>query len=84
MGGLGQSILDEGISKGIEQGTKYQLIHMVRKKMNKGKTPKLIAEELDEEPELVNQICRAIKETGFEGGCEKIYILLNGKERDQF
>lgn len=75
-----KTIRNEGIAQGIERGELYQLIRMVRKKQGKGKTPEMIAEELEENLELVKQICEAVKACAQNDGCERVYILLREGE----
>ena len=70
-----KTIFEEGIS----QGELYQLIRMVRRKMDKGKSPEQIAEELDEDPTLVTRICEAANTCCPGDGCERIYTFLRGK-----
>ncbi|MCR5754381.1 MAG: transposase [Acetatifactor sp.] len=52
----------QGIEQGIEQGKGIALIAMVLRKVNMGKTPMTIAEELDEDPSKITRICDAIRE----------------------
>ena len=60
---------DDGVSEGKDQ----QLIQMVCKKIYKGKSPAIIAQELEESEETVRKICDAAKEFAPEYDCEKIY-----------
>ena len=53
--GIEQGI-ERGIEQGIEQGIERKLIELVCKKMRKGKSPEIIAEELEEGPEIVQKI----------------------------
>ena len=46
--------------EGIRKGRELQLIQMIQRKLQKGKTPAEIAEDLDEPLENVERICRAI------------------------
>lgn len=77
--GLGQCILEEGFIKGFEQGVEYRLIDMVRKKMNKGKSPEQIADELDEKLSHVEKICGAITAARPDDSSERVYALLHDK-----
>lgn len=45
-----------GMNLGIAQGIERKLIELVCKKMRKGKSPEIIAEELDEEPKIIQNI----------------------------
>lgn len=53
--------LEEGIEIGISQGEIQKLVSLVCRKLQKGKNAVIIAEELDEEPALVNQIYEVAK-----------------------
>ncbi len=65
-----------GLERGLERGELYQLIRMVKRKMEKDKTAEQIAAELDEELTLVEKICDAVNAGHPDDGCEKIYDLL--------
>lgn len=58
---LGQMLMEDGMKKGIEKGEMIKLISQVLKKAKKGMTPKMIAETLEEDSEIVERICRAVK-----------------------
>ena len=53
--------LEEGIEIGISQGEIQKLVSLVCRKLQKGKNAVIIAEELDEEPALINQIYEVAK-----------------------
>ena len=55
----------------IETGQKMQLIHMILRKIQKGKEPERIAQELDEEFETVVNICEIADVCGMD--VQKIY-----------
>lgn len=76
---MGGKILEYEAKTIREQGELYQLIRMVRRKMDKGKSPEQIAEELDEDLTLVMRICEAANACYPGEGCERIYTLLRGK-----
>lgn len=63
----------QGEAKGVVKGEKKKLIEQVCKKLKKGKAPKLIAEELEEEPELIEQICITAGKHAPGYDCAKIY-----------
>ncbi len=76
-----QVILEQGISQGISQGilqgvsqgeTQY-LISQVCKKLKKGKTPEVIAEEVEEDLETVLPICEVAWECAPEYDVKEIY-----------
>lgn len=52
----------EGITKGKAQGEKNHLVRQVSKKLARGKTAWTIAEELEENLETIEGICRELKE----------------------
>ena len=49
----------EGLAIGRTEGKTEKLIEQVCKKLSKGKSPKTIAEELEEDPDMIEKICRA-------------------------
>lgn len=69
-------IAEEAEERGIERGEMRKLISMTVKKLVKGKTAKIIAEELEEEESVINRICKAAQETAPEYDIEKIYMKL--------
>lgn len=69
---------EEGFEDGAEKGELKKLIQLVCRKIQKGKNPQMIAEELDEELTVVNRICMAVDECGPEYDTEKIYTLIQG------
>ena len=50
--------------EGEARGENYKLVSMVCRKLRKGKEPERIAEELEEEVELIQSICQAAEELG--------------------
>lgn len=61
---LGQMLMEDGIEKGlkegIEKGERIKLISQVLKKAKRGLRPEVIAETLEEDPEVVERICEVI------------------------
>ena len=57
-------IREEGEHKGREEGKIEELVRIVCKLIEKHKTPKEIADLLDEEEESINAICQAVKICG--------------------
>lgn len=55
---------EEGFEDGEEKGEFLKLIKQVCRKLEKGKSPETIAEELDEEAELIDGICAAATKNG--------------------
>jgi len=88
MSGMGQSIYERGIAqgveRGIEQGEMKKLINLVYRKMLKGKTSIEIAEDIEEEESVVEQIKEAIfayrrdyGEKAFDAGEALKYLKMN-------
>lgn len=67
---------EAGREEGREEGSDQKLISQVCRKLKKGKTPECIAEELEEELELVDKICKVAKEFAPEYDIIKIYEAL--------
>ncbi len=65
--------MEQGRAQGVEQGAAYQLIAMVCRKMEKGKTPESIAEELDEDIAVIRPVYEAAKACGPDHDCGRIY-----------
>lgn len=66
-------IRDEGIEEGLAKGHSLTLIHLVCKKLRKGKNIEEIAEELEEEHEEIKRICNTAKMFAPDYDVEKIY-----------
>lgn len=52
----------EGLSQGREEGLEYKLIEQVKKKLSKGKSPEVIADELEESAETIQRIIDSFRE----------------------
>lgn len=65
--------------EGMAIGHEMTLITQICRKLKKGKTPEVIAEELEEEFEIINSICKVAREFTPEYECEKIYDALHEK-----
>ena len=63
---------EEGLEDGIEKGRLLTLIQQVYRKQQKGKSPTVIAEEVEEEFVLVERICKAIEICGVDD-MDKVY-----------
>lgn len=68
---------EEGFEDGAEKGDMLRLIRMVARKLQKGKEPSVIAQELDEEQDIIDKICKAIELSGTDSDIDKIYEELN-------
>lgn len=64
---------EEGFEDGVEKGELLMLIQQVSRKMQKGKTAKAIASELEEDALLIDKLCAAIKNSNPESPPEQIY-----------
>lgn len=73
---LGEMIWNDGQEKGLEKGADIKLINQISRKLQKGKTPEQIAEDLDEELTLVRSICEAAAKSAPEYNSEEIYRIL--------
>lgn len=71
---------EEGRLEGLAEGANRKMIQMVCKKLGKGKSPAEIAEELEEDMELVEKICIAAEKYAPEFNCDKIYSSVYGDE----
>ena len=67
----------EGLEEGRAEGEYIKLIKMVCRKLQKGKNEATIADELDEDIVLINDICQAAAKAAPEYDCDAIYELLN-------
>ena len=70
---LSQCIYEDGKEQGIEQGEDIKLIALVQRKLRKGKSTSVIAEELEESLAKVEQIIEAIEKCGLDAEASKIY-----------
>lgn len=71
----------EGLKEGLKKGEHCALINLVCRKLQKGKSPERIADELDLEPVLILPICETAKDFAPDYDCEKIYNLLHNPSR---
>lgn len=76
--GIAQGI-EKGIEQGIPQGEILKLISMICRKMKKGKNAVVIAEELDEEPEIVERIYGVAKSFSPEYDAREIFKVLQAE-----
>ena len=68
--------LKEGLEKGLQKGSTLKLIQQVMKKLERGKAPDTIADELEEELSDVISICNAAETFAPDYDCERIYEYL--------
>lgn len=68
--------MEKGLEKGMEKGEHTKLIQQVLRKLEKGKLPAEIAEDLDEDAAMIQQICQAAGQCGSEPNVEQIYQMI--------
>ena len=66
-------VRSEGVKLGIEQGGNIKLIELVQRKLRKGKTPEVIAKELEESLEKIEQICATVEKCGLDADPQEIF-----------
>lgn len=71
---------EEGLEKGRREGIMGKLIEQVCRKLQKEKTPEEIAEELEEDEEMINKICIAVEKCGPNSDIKRVYRILEGEE----
>ena len=71
--------LAEGRAEGKAEGKTEKLIEQVCKKLAKGKSPQTIAEELEEDPNVIEEICRAAEPFAPDYDVEAIYDAMHSK-----
>ena len=64
---------EEGFEDGALQGKMCMLIQQVGRKLKKGKTVEVIAEELEEEPALIEHICVVMEQCGLDAEPKEIF-----------
>ncbi len=69
-------IAEEAEERGIKRGEMRKLILQTVRKLKKGKTVEVIAQELEEDEAVINKICEAAQEMAPEYDIEKIYMKL--------
>ena len=72
-----------GYEDGEAKGEEIHLIKMICRKLLKSKTPETIADELDEEIDIVKAICEAAAEFAPDYDAEKIYVKLHPDDEDE-
>ncbi len=68
----------------MEEGMDMHLIQMVLRKLQKNKSPELIASELDEEPDTVLYICEAANACQTVTDAEKVYQYLDNLRESRY
>lgn len=72
-----------GEKKGITQGEERKLIEMVCKKLRKEKTPDIIADELEEELEIIQSICKVAVTFAPEYKCSDVYKVWKRMKKEE-
>ena len=67
-----KEVFYESRNEGIEKGRQSYLIQNICKKLRKGKNAEMIAEELEEDVEIIRNICETAKVYALEYEEEKI------------
>ena len=75
--------LERGLKKGLERGGHLKLITLVCRKLARGKTPEIIAEELEEDINEVKRICEAASGYAPEYDAEKIFAELEKQHAEE-
>ena len=65
--------LEQGLEQGLQKGREFNQLSLICRKLQKGKPINVIADELEEEYEHVEQICRVAERFAPEYDVEKIY-----------
>ncbi|MCM1386155.1 MAG: hypothetical protein NC231_02410 [Bacillus sp. (in: Bacteria)] len=68
--------MEQGMEKGIERGSNMKLITQICLKLQKGKTPNQIADDLEEELSVVESIYEIARKLAPSYDCEEIYRIL--------
>ncbi len=68
-----QDEFEQGIEQGIEQGADKTIIEQIGKKLSKGKTIPVIAAEVEESIEKVQEICDIAKDFAPDYDVDEIY-----------
>ena len=72
--------LQQGIQQGLQQGKEKSSINLVCKKVKRGKSLSVIAEELEEEEESLKVIYEAVLDATPDYDVDQIYKVLHGEE----
>jgi len=75
---------EEGYEDGVEDGAEQKLTDFVCRKLRKGKSPEVIAEELEEDLAVIKKISDAAKAFAPEYDFEKVYEAWKDRELQNF
>ena len=70
----------EGLVEGESHGRTKKPIELVCKKLSKGKSPQTIAEDLEEDPDVIEKICKAAQPFAPDYDVEAIYEAMQAKK----
>ena len=73
--------IKQGMERGMEKGKEWTMMELVCRKLLKGKSLSVIAEELEEEETAVQRIYEAALETAPDFDVKKVYEILHSKEK---
>ena len=73
MEGFAQLIREEGIGKGIKQGSERHLIDQICKKLRRGKEIPQIVDEVEEDRDRVKKICSVAERFAPEYDADKVF-----------
>ena len=79
---LFEELLKDEREEGRKEGQLLNLINQVCRKLQKGKAPSVIAEELEEDAALIQSICEVACSFAPEYDAERIYEAMNDTETD--
>jgi len=65
--------LEAGLEKGLERGREKERIELICKKLRKGKMVEVIAEDLEEEIDVISKICDFAARFAPEYDAEKVF-----------
>lgn len=71
---------EEGREEGRAEGSKFKLLEQIIKKLRKDKTPKTIADELEEDEDTIQHLCAVAKNFAPGYDLEQIYNAIYKKE----
>jgi len=67
------TILDEYWEQGVERGMEYSLLELICKKLKKGKSQEVIAEELEQNVESIQKMCQVASAFAPEYDRDQVY-----------
>ena len=78
---IGEEVgFQKGVQYGIQHGIQKAIIQMICKKLRRGKSTEMIADELEEDFEFIKRVCLIAEKYAPEYDCEQIYREFSGQE----